>query len=155
MKKTFDASRSIIALSAGGYIIEDGAIRHIEGHELPTAEDVLSAVRSCPEEIAYGNGWIDAAQLEKLTGVQCRTVIPGHMQRGGSPCAYDRVLSTQFGVCAAQLIREGQFGVTVALQGSRITQNRLADIAGVPKPVDPESQIVKAARDINISFGDK
>ena len=52
MKKTFDASRSIIALSAGGYIIEDGAIRHIEGHELPTAEDVLSAVRSCPEEIA-------------------------------------------------------------------------------------------------------
>ena len=96
-----------------------------------------------------------AVQLQELTGVECRTVIPGHMQRGGSPCAYDRVLSTQFGVHAAQLIKEGQFGVTVALQGNRITHNRLEDIAGVPKPVDPDSQIVKAARDISIAFGDK
>jgi 6-phosphofructokinase 1 len=95
-----------------------------------------------------------AAQLEKLTNVECRTVIPGHMQRGGSPCAYDRVLSTQFGVHAAHLIKQGQFGVTVALAGQQITQNRLADIAGVPKPVDPESQIIRAARNINISFGD-
>ncbi|MDD2561534.1 MAG: ATP-dependent 6-phosphofructokinase [Eubacteriales bacterium] len=95
-----------------------------------------------------------AAQLEKLTNVECRTVIPGHMQRGGSPCAYDRGLSTQFGVHAAHLIKQGQFGVTVALSGQQITQNRLADIAGVPKPVDPESQIIRAARNINISFGD-
>ena len=95
-----------------------------------------------------------AAQLQELTGVECRTVIPGHMQRGGSPCAYDRVLSTQFGVHAAHLIKEGQFGVSVALQGNRIIHNRLSDIAGVPKPVDPDSQIVKAARDISISFGD-
>lgn len=95
-----------------------------------------------------------AAQLEELTGVESRTVIPGHMQRGGSPCAYDRVLSTQFGVHAAHLIKEGQFGVTVALKNNEITHNKLKDIAGVPKPVDPESQIVKAARDISISFGD-
>jgi len=76
------------------------------------------------------------------------------MQRGGSPCAYDRVLSTQFGVHAAELIREGRFGLTVALRNGVITENKLEDVAGVPKPVDPDDQIVRAARRINISFGD-
>ncbi len=95
-----------------------------------------------------------AAELARLTGVECRTVIPGHMQRGGSPCAYDRVLSTRFGVHAARLIREGRFGVTVALKGDSIGENNLEDVAGVPKPVSPADQIILAARDINISFGD-
>lgn len=95
-----------------------------------------------------------AAQLTQITSAECRAVIPGHMQRGGSPCAYDRVLSTEFGVRAAQLIREGRFGLTVALKEGRISENKLKDVAGVPKPVDPEDQIVVSARDINISFGD-
>ncbi|HSK69541.1 MAG TPA: ATP-dependent 6-phosphofructokinase [Candidatus Limnocylindria bacterium] len=95
-----------------------------------------------------------AGELARMTGVECRTVIPGHMQRGGSPCAYDRVLSTQFGVHAAQLIKQGRFGVTVALKGDEIGENDLEVIAGVPKPVNPADQIVLAARDINISFGD-
>jgi 6-phosphofructokinase len=94
-----------------------------------------------------------ADQLQQISGVECRTVIPGHMQRGGSPCAYDRVLSTQFGVHAAKLIKEGRFGLTVALKGNVITENRLEDVAGIPKPVDPGDQIIGAARNINISFG--
>ena len=72
-------------------------------------------------------------------------MVPGHIQRGGSPNAYDRVLSTQFGVHAAELIRDGVFGVTVALKGNEITHNNLADIAGVPKLVPEDDQMVKTA----------
>lgn len=96
-----------------------------------------------------------AAQLQELAGVEARAVIPGHIQRGGSPSAYDRVLSTQFGVHAAELIRDGIFGVSVALVGNTITHNPLSEIAGVPKLVPPDHQMVQIARNIGISFGAK
>lgn len=133
---------TIIAVAEGAMTKEEAAMKRKERE----AARAQSPYKNISQRIA--------AQLNSLTGVESRTVIPGHMQRGGSPCAYDRVLSTQFGVHAAQLIKEGQFGVTVALQGNRITHNRLSEVAGVPKPVDPQSQVVKAARDISISFGD-
>jgi len=82
-------------------------------------------------------------------------VVPGHIQRGGSPSAYDRVLSTQFGVHAAELIRDETYGVTVALKGNTITHNRLEDIAGVPKLVPEDDQMVTIARQMGISFGSK
>ena len=94
-----------------------------------------------------------ARQLAELVGVEARSVVPGHIQRGGSPSAYDRVLSTQFGVHAAELIRDGHFGVTVALKGNTITHNNLADIAGVPKMVPEDDQMVAIARTMGISFG--
>ena len=93
-------------------------------------------------------------QLVELVGVEARSVVPGHIQRGGSPSAYDRVLSTQFGVHAAELIRDGHFGVTVALKGNTITHNNLADIAGVPKLVPQDDQMVTIAKTMGISFGD-
>ena len=96
-----------------------------------------------------------AAQLQDLAGVEARAVIPGHIQRGGSPSAYDRVLSTQFGVHAAELIRDGIFGVSVALVGNTITHNPLSEIAGVPKLVPPDHQMIQIARNIGISFGAK
>ena len=96
-----------------------------------------------------------AAQLQELAGVEARAVIPGHIQRGGSPSAYDRVLSTQFGVHAAELIRDGIFGVSVALVGNTITHNPLSEIAGVPKLVPPDHQMIQIARNIGISFGAK
>ena len=96
-----------------------------------------------------------AAQLQELAGVEARAVIPGHIQRGGSPSAYDRVLSTQFGVHAAELIRDGIFGVSVALVGNTITHNSLSEIAGVPKLVPPDHQMIQIARNIGISFGAK
>ena len=95
-----------------------------------------------------------ARQLVELVGVEARSVVPGHIQRGGSPSAYDRVLSTQFGVHAAELIRDGHFGVTVALKGNTITHNNLADIAGVPKLVPQDDQMVTIAKTMGISFGD-
>lgn len=95
-----------------------------------------------------------AAQLTELVGVEARAVVPGHIQRGGSPSAYDRVLATQFGVHAAQLIRDDVYGVSVALSGNSVTHNALKDIAGVPKQVNPDDQMVQLARNIGISFGD-
>lgn len=95
-----------------------------------------------------------AKQLQEMLGCECRNVVPGHLQRGGTPSAYDRVLSTQFGVHAAELIRDEIYGVTVALKGSQITHNALKDIAGVPKLVPQDDQMIRIAKAMGISFGD-
>ncbi len=94
-----------------------------------------------------------ATQIEQMCGVETRTVVPGHIQRGGTPCAYDRVLSTEFGVHAAQLIRDDIYGVTVAVDGRKIIHNKLSDVAGVNKGVLIDGPMVRSAMDINVSFG--
>ncbi|NCB34643.1 MAG: ATP-dependent 6-phosphofructokinase, partial [Clostridia bacterium] len=94
-----------------------------------------------------------AQQLQEICGVEARTVVPGHVQRGGTPCAYDRVLSTEFGTHAARMIKEDQYGVTMAVRGREIVANPLKDIAGVSKPVLWDGPMTTSARDINISFG--
>jgi 6-phosphofructokinase len=132
---------TIIAMAEGAMSVEEAGMKR---------KDRLSVRAKCGHQSVSMQA---ADQLQQISGVECRTVIPGHMQRGGSPCAYDRVLSTQFGVHAAKLIKEGRFGLTVALKGNVITENRLEDVAGIPKPVDPGDQIIGAARNINISFG--
>ena len=133
---------TIIAVAEGAMSLEEAAMRK-KDREAMWKEDEF-----------YHVSQRIAARLQQHTAAEIRTVIPGHMQRGGSPCAYDRVLSTQFGVHAAHLIKEGRFSLSVALKGGAIGENKLEDIAGVPKPVDPEDQLVKSARDMNVSFGD-
>lgn len=88
-------------------------------------------------------------------GVETRVIVPGHIQRGGSPSAYDRLLSTRLGSYAAKLCKEGKFGVTAAIINDRITYNALPDIAGKAKSVPKNSQVIEAARDIGICFGDE
>lgn len=95
-----------------------------------------------------------AEAVQRLTGLEARAVVPGHIQRGGSPTPYDRVLATQFGVHAAELIRDGKYGVTVALKGSAVGDNPLADVAGKTKFVTPDHQLVRTARSIGIEFAD-
>ncbi len=95
-----------------------------------------------------------AEQVQQMTGIESRAVVPGHTQRGGSPCAFDRVLATQLGVYAAQLIKKGEYGVSVALKNHGITANPLSDVAGKTKFVPVDGQKVKAARDIGICLGD-
>jgi len=94
-----------------------------------------------------------AAAIQKNTGIEARVCVPGHMLRGGSPSAYDRLLATQFGVHAAKLIAEEKFGRTVAYVDGKVTANKLEDIAGKKKLVDPKGQEVQTARDLGISFG--
>lgn len=95
-----------------------------------------------------------ADQIQKETGLETRVVVPGHYQRGGSPSPYDRVLSTQFGVYAARLIAEENYGQTVAMKGGQVSHNSLKAVAGKTKFVPVEHQMVQCGRDIGISFGE-
>ena len=95
-----------------------------------------------------------AAELQQMVGVEARAVIPGHVQRGGTPSAYDRMLSTIFGVHAAQLIADGNYGQAVAMIGNQVGHNPLSEVAGKTKFVPDDAQAVKAARAMGISFGE-
>jgi ATP-dependent phosphofructokinase / diphosphate-dependent phosphofructokinase len=85
---------------------------------------------------------------------EVRVSVLGHMQRGGSPSPYDRILATRFGVAAVDLIAEGGFGKMVCLQNGRIEAVEIAQAIGQMKKVDPQGQLVQTARAIGICFGD-
>ncbi|MET8895520.1 6-phosphofructokinase [Streptomyces albogriseolus] len=81
--------------------------------------------------------WL-AKQIEKHTGKEARTTVLGHVQRGGTPSAYDRWLATRFGLHAIDCVRDADFGKMVALQGTRITRVPMADATAQLKTVPPE-----------------
>jgi ATP-dependent phosphofructokinase / diphosphate-dependent phosphofructokinase len=83
-----------------------------------------------------------------------RISVLGHIQRGGSPSPFDRILATRFGVAAVDLVAAGGFGMMVALHGDSIISVDVAHAIGHLKSVDPQGEIVRAARAIGISFGD-
>lgn len=95
-----------------------------------------------------------AQVLQERTGYETRTDVLGYLQRGGTPCAYDRLLSSRLGGYAAKLACSGKFGVTAAVTGKRITFNALTEIAGKYKLVNPNSDIISFAKSIGISFGE-
>ena len=95
-----------------------------------------------------------AQQIQERSGVEVRITVPGHTQRGGSPCPYDRVLSTRLGAKAAELIMNGDFGYMVSVKNNKIDKTPLQEVAGRLKMVEPDSDIVKEAKTIGISFGD-
>ncbi|OQZ00711.1 MAG: 6-phosphofructokinase [Candidatus Brocadia sp. UTAMX2] len=86
-------------------------------------------------------------------GMEVRVTVLGHLQRGGSPCAFDRILSTQFGVAAVDLIARKRFGEMVCLRGKRIESVPFSDVAQGQKTVTTEDGLVKVAESIGISFG--
>src|SRR5579863_6073848 len=85
---------------------------------------------------------------------EVRVSVLGHIQRGGSPSPFDRVLATRFGVAAVDLIAEGGFGKMVALRCSQVVAVDVAEAIGHLKSVQPEGQLVRTARAIGIGFGD-
>lgn len=95
-----------------------------------------------------------AAELEELTGQEARVAVPGHYQRGGPPCPYDRVLATQFGAAAAELVVNKQYGRMVAMQDGEITSISLEEAASKTKFMPTDHPMIKVARDIGICFGD-
>lgn len=133
---------SIIAVAEGAITKGEAKLKRKERLKARTE----AGVKTISEKLAR--------YVEEKTGCETRVVVPGHLQRGGAPSAYDRVLSTQFGAFAARLIQEKKFGVTVAKVGGGITANALSDVAGKAKLVSPDDQMVQVARDTGISFGD-
>jgi 6-phosphofructokinase 1 len=95
-----------------------------------------------------------AAEIQEKGGYDVRVTVPGHTQRGGSPCPYDRVLSTRLGAACAQSIIEEHYGVMIGIVNNETKRIPLEETAGKLKYVDPDSQIIKEAKLIGISFGD-
>lgn len=95
-----------------------------------------------------------AKEIEDRTGMEIRVTVPGHTQRGGSPCPYDRVLSTRLGSAAAKLILNDEYGYMVGLINGKTKKVPLEECAGKLKVVTPDAQEIKDAKRIGISFGD-
>jgi 6-phosphofructokinase 1 len=86
-----------------------------------------------------GIGDVLARELEKRVGIETRAVVLGHIVRGGPPSAYDRILATRLGVAAMQCVKDGEFGVMVAVRGNVIAKVPLVDILGKMKNLDKET----------------
>lgn len=135
---------SIIAVAEGAISKENSVLTKKELKEKKKNGVIYPSV-------AYEIG----AQITERTGQEVRVTVPGHMQRGGEPCPYDRVISTRLGAEAAKLLKNREYGYMVAVNNNEIVKAPLAEVAGKLKTVDPECSIVKEAKMIGISFGDK
>lgn len=91
-------------------------------------------------------------RVEDETGKEARCVVLGHLQRGGSPNAFDRMLATNFGACAVRALAEGESGKMVALQAAAVLTVPLSEATANIKTVAPNGQLIRTARDIGISF---
>ena len=136
--KTF----SILAVAEGAFDVNEAKMKKKERAKKRAESGIITATSRI------------AAQIQANTGIEARVCVPGHMLRGGAPSAYDRILSTQFGVHAAYLISKEKYGRTVAKIGNKITSNKLENIAGKTKFVNADDHLIIAAKDIGVSFGD-
>lgn len=114
----------------------------------------LEAKRAGREQRLGGVGEIVASAISELTGKETRLVVLGHLQRGGQPTTFDRVLGTRFGAAAARLVRKGAFGRMVALIPPDVESVPIREAIGKMKTVPVNNDIIESAREIGISFGD-
>lgn len=133
---------SILAVAEGAISKQDALLSKKE----------LKEKRKKPQypSISYEIG----RQIEQKSGQEIRVTIPGHMQRGGSPSPYDRVLSSRFGAAAAKLIINRQYGYMVGIKDGEVVNVPLGEVAGKLKYVDANSTIVQEAKLLGINFGD-
>ena len=134
---------TILAVAEGAISKEDAAL---------SKKELKAKLKNNPyPSVSYKIG----AEIEERTGQEIRITVPGHTQRGGSPCAYDRVISSRLGAAAAHLILEEKYGYMVGFRNDEIIPVPLEEVAGKLKMVDPESSIIKEAKGLGISFGTK
>lgn len=142
-KRTKDGKKfSIIAVAEGAISKEDSKLSKKE----------LKAKIAARGSISASN--IIANQLAERIDQEIRVVIPGHIQRGGSPSAYDRVLATRFGSEAAKLIAKGEYGYMMGMKDNKVVPVPLGEVAGKLKTVPVDNETLMSARNIGISFGD-
>jgi 6-phosphofructokinase len=126
---------SIIAIAEGARSVTDDPDQNLKGKH-------------------YSVGYKLADDLTKVIDIDIRVVVPGHYQRGGPPCPYDRVLATQMGVHAAKLIEQKSFGKTVAVKDGKITSNDITNVSGKTKTIPLDSDLINVGREIGIGFGE-
>mgnify|MGYP002561202815 CR=1 FL=1 len=132
---------SIIVVSEG--------IRHPEGHLVSQR-----TVKNSPDPIRLGGiGPLLAAELEQRSDIEARSVVLGHLQRGGRPNPFDRILATRFGAAAVAALAEGESGKMVALQGKQIVTVPLKTVAGKQKLVPADHELIQIGRSMGICFG--
>jgi len=129
-------------------VVAEGA-RPIDG-----AVSVVQSARAGHAERLGGAGVVCAKSLEDLTGKETRHVVLGHLQRGGTPTAFDRTLATRFGGKAVELLLKGQFGKMVANHPPDLVPISLAEVVGRTKTVPLDYDLLQTARAIGVSFGD-
>ena len=95
-----------------------------------------------------------ASQIQELTGQEVRVTVPGHTQRGGSPCPYDRVFASRLGSEAGKLVLEDNYGFMIGYKNREIVKVPLEEVAGKLKMVSPDAPIIQEAKMLGISFGD-
>jgi 6-phosphofructokinase 1 len=117
---------------------------------------VRKVVRESTDPVRLGGvGNVLADEVESRTGLETRVTVLGHLQRGGSPTAFDRVLATRFGTDAARLAYDGGFGSMVALRGQDIVAVPISDAIGKLKSVPPDHSLMRSAISVGTSFGVK
>jgi 6-phosphofructokinase 1 len=125
-----------------------------EGVRIEGEEVVREVVADPASPVRLGGvGQVLQQRLQPLVGCEVRSTLLGHVQRGGTPTAFDRVLATRYGVHAAELVASQRFGRMVALQGDRVTSVPLADVAGRSRPVPADHELLRAARRTGVLLG--
>lgn len=132
---------SIVVVAEGATAI--GSQQSIIGDSLPGQEKRVGG-------IAGRLAW----EIQHRTGKEARSLVLGHLQRGGGPTGYDGLLATRFGGAAVEAVEQGEWGKMVALQSPHIVTIPFVDVLKEPKRVDPTHDIVRTARSGGISFGD-
>lgn len=116
---------------------------------------VKRTVKGSPDPIRLGGvSYRIAERIEEITGLETRVAILGHLQRGGKPTPFDRVLATQFGKTSMDLINAKKFGYTACIQGSKITSVPIKSTIARQKKVTPDLPLVQTAKAVGTCFGD-
>jgi 6-phosphofructokinase 1 len=150
---------SIVAVAEGAMSRNDARVFALAEKVLKRAKTLNEKLEAKREIAAFevrhqGNTLRLAHQLEELTHLESRVTILGYVQRGGAPCAEDRILATRLGSACADLINAGQFGVMVAARGDNTEPVPLDQVAGKLKLVPPDHSWVESARRVGTCLGD-
>jgi len=133
---------TIIVVSEGAKVIDGDVV-------------VQKIVKDSPDPVRLGGiGYKLAKDLEQyITDLEIRCTVLGHLQRGGQPTTYDRILATRYGVKAVDILMERKFGNMVCLKGNDLSFVSLENVIGHLKLVNPEGDLIKTAKSIGVSFG--
>jgi len=145
---------SIVAVAEGAISVQDLALLETAKSKKKPKNKGEDEDAKIAELIYAGRTLRLAQQLEKLTGLEARLTILGHLQRGGTPSAADRILATRLGTATADLIAKQHYGVMVAAKGEETRPVKLEDAAGKVKTVPPDHPWVLSARRVGMNFGD-